>query len=104
MYNTRYWFLKKLYPNHLLLFKCTKNKLGYRSFGNDKIILDGIRNYNTDIKFVLRLFDFYNINYIMIDNLSIFFQKDFETNMYSTYLYRFMCLNILDRIRASMFR
>lgn len=104
MYNTRYWFLKKMYPNHLLLFKCTKNKLGYRAFGIDKIVLDGIRNYSTDIKYVIKLLDDYNINYIIIDNLSILFLKSFEINKYSTYLYKFISLNILDRIRASMFR
>ena len=43
MYNTRYWFIKKVYPNYLLLFKTSKNKLGYRCYGNDKRLLDYFR-------------------------------------------------------------
>lgn len=62
MYNTRYWFLKKIYPNHLLLFKTNKNKLGYRSYGYDKYILDGIRNHTTNIKVIINRLNKLNIN------------------------------------------
>lgn len=104
MYNTRYWFLKKLYPNYLVLFKTNKNKLGYRCYGNDKYILDGIRNYTTNIKAIERKLNELNINYIFIDNLRIIKIYTNETNMYTEYLYKFIVLNILGRIRVCVFR
>jgi hypothetical protein len=62
MYNTRYWFIKKIYPNYLLLFKTKKNKLGYRCYGNDKRILDYIRNYTISIKKVIERLEANNIS------------------------------------------
>ena len=104
MYNTRYYFLKKIYPNHLLLFKTNKNKLGYKSFGYDKYILDGIRNYTIDMRTIIQRLHKLNINYIIIDNLELIKIYNFENNMYVNYLYKFMCLNVIDRIRVCVFR
>lgn len=104
MYNTRYWFLKKIYPNYLLLFKTTKNKLGYKCFGIDRYILDGIRNYTTDINVIINTLTSYKINYLIIDNLDITLIYNSITNMYTSYLYKFIVLNMLDRIRAGVFR
>lgn len=104
MYNTRYWFLKKIYPNYLLLFKTSKNKLGYKCFGIDKYILDGIRNYTTDISVIINTLTSYKINYLIIDNLDITLIYNSKTNMYTSYLYKFIVLNMLDRIRAGVFR
>ena len=104
MYNTRYWFLKKIYPNHLLLFSITKNKLGYRCFGVDKYIFDNIREYSTDITVILNKLNEVKINYVLVDNLTIKMVKNYETNMYNNYLYKFISLSLLDRIRAGVFR
>lgn len=104
MYNTRYYFLKKIYPNYLLLFKTNKNKLGYRTFGYDKYILDGIRKYTTSINVIINRLNKYNINYIMIDNLEITKIKSNKNNKYVDYLYRFMVLNIMSRIRSCVLR
>lgn len=104
MYNTRYWFMKKIYPDYLLLFKTSKNKLGYRCFGVDKIILDTTRNYSTKISFIESKLDKLNINYMLIDNLIVTKIQRYETNMYNYYMYKFISLNILDRIRVCVFR
>ncbi len=68
MYNTRYYFIKKVYPNYLLLFKTSKNKLGYGCYGNDKRLLDCFRNYCTNINIIIKRLE--------------------NNNMYITYLYR----------------
>lgn len=104
MYNTRYWFLKKIYPDYLLLFKTNKNKLGYKCFGIDKYILDGIRHYSINIIIIQTRLEDLNINYMLIDNLSITKVKKFKTNLYNNYMYKFVVLNILDRIRICVFR
>lgn len=104
MYNTRYWFLKKIYPNYLLLFKTNKNKLGYKCFAVDKYIIDGIRNYTTSFAIIQSRLEKLNINYILIDNLSITKIYNVKNNMYNNYLYKFICSNILDRIRVCVFR
>ena len=102
MYNTR--FLKKIYPNYLLLFKTNKNKLGYRCFGIDKYILNGIRNYSTNFIVIKSRLEKLNISYILIDNLSILKIRNEKNNMYNNYIYKFVSLNILDRIRVCVFR
>ena len=105
MYNTRYWFLKKLYPHTVLLFKTSKNKLGYRCYGIDRYILDGIRNYTTDIKVILKRLNYLKINYLLIVDLRIIMSYDFlDDNQYTKYLYRFIVNDILDRIRVCVFR
>lgn len=102
MYNNRYWFLKKIYPNYVLLFKTSKNKFGYKCFGIDKIILNYIKKYNDDITVVLKKFQKLSINYIIVDNLNI--DKTYENNVnrYTEYVYKFIVIDILDRIRAGV--
>lgn len=105
MYNTRYWFIKKVYPNYLLLFKTSKNKLGYRSYGNDKRLLDYFRNYCTNINIIIKRLEKNNINYILIDNdTRIIKLYKSNNNMYITYLYRSILKDIVLRIRADAFR
>ena len=101
MYNTRYWFIKKVYPNYLLLFKTSKNKLGYRSYDNDKRLLDYFRNYCTNIHIVTKRLEKSNVNYILIDNdTSIIKIYKSNNNMYITYLYRSILKNGKAKGRA----
>lgn len=104
MYNTRYWFLKKLYPDYVLLFRTNKNKLGYRCFGIDKYILDSIRKYSINFTLIQSRLEQLSINYMFIDNLSITKTRKFKTNMYTDYMYKCLVLSILDRIRVCVFR
>ena len=96
--------MKKIYPDYLLLFKTSKNKLGYKCFGIDKYILNSIRHYSININIIQSRLRKLNINYMLIDNLSI--QKIYKskTNKYNDYMYRFVVLDILDRIRVCVFR
>ena len=102
MYNNRYYFLKKIYPNYLLLFKSDKNKLGYKCFGNDKYILKYIRSFNSSIDSVTKSLEKWGINYILIDNLQLTKIYKNKENRYCEYMYKFMALDILDRIRAGV--
>ncbi len=93
-----------MYPNFLVLFKSSKNKLGYKVYGYDKYILDGIRKYTTNINVIIDRLNKLNINYIIIDNLDIIKFVNYKNNNYVNYLYKFMCLNILSRIRVCVLR
>ena len=63
-----------------MVFKTTKNKLGYKCFGIDRYILDGIRNYTTDINVIINTLTSYKINYLIIDNLDI---KEIFRNLFN---------------------
>lgn len=102
MYNTRFYIMKKIYPNHLLLFKTNKNKLGLRCYGYDRYILDQIRKYTSNQHLVLNRLEKANISYHIIDNLEIIKSYQAEKNQYTTYLYRFICIDIINRIRVSV--
>lgn len=104
MYNTRYWFMKKLYPEYLLLFKTNKNKLGYRCYGIDKYIINYFRNYEISINIILKKLEKNDINYIMIDNLDMIKIYKTNNNRYYKYLYESITLYIFDRIRAGVYR
>lgn len=104
MYNTRYWFMKKIYPDYLLLFKTSKNKLGYKCFGLDKRILNNINYYPKKIDIIEERLNKLNINYMLIDNLQIIKIQKHETNMYNYCIYKFISLDILVRIRVCVFR
>lgn len=96
--------MKKIYPDYLLLFKTNKNKIGYRSFGIDNILFLFIRDYSTQINVVEDKLIKMHINYLLIDNLQILKVKKFKNNMYNYYMYKFVSLDILDRIRVCVFR
>lgn len=104
MYNTRYWFLKKIYSNYLILLKTNKCKLGYKCFGVDKYILDNIRNYTNDINVIESKLTELNINYIKVEELQITEIYNFKENKYNYYMYKYLVLNILDRIRSCVLR
>lgn len=104
MYNTRYWFLKRIYPNHLLLLKTNKCRLGYKCFGVDKYILDNIINYTSDINVIESKLIELNINYMKVEELQITEIYNFEENKYNDYMYKYLVLNILDRIRSCVLR
>ena len=105
MYNTRYWFIKKVYPNYLLLFKTNKNKLGYRSYGNDKRLLWFVRGYTVSINKVTDNLEKNNINYLLIDNdTRIIKLYKTNNNRYITFLYRAIVKDIVSRIRVDAFR
>ena len=46
MYNTRYWFIKKVYPNYLLLFKTNNNR--YITFLYRAIVKDIVSRIRVD--------------------------------------------------------
>lgn len=94
IYN-RYSFLKKMNKNSLILIK-GKNK--YITFDRDLEILKYI-NFRFEYQYCsLSYLDKYNINYIVLDNLSVIIDKTFELNNYRRYLKLMYLSKILKKI------
>lgn len=81
MVKTRLYFLKRLYPDYLILFK---DKKYYKVFGNDLLIIKDILNkdvvYKRDIKKLS------NVNFLIIENLKILYKKEQKVNDYNLIL------------------
>lgn len=75
----RYQFTKDTFPGYIV-FLVVKRK--YITYDNDLEILKYIK-----YKDKLSLLDKYKINYLVLDNLDIIIQKEFEDNNYYKYLY-----------------
>ena len=82
----RYQFVKKVYPNYLVIIASNKNKRGYTSCGIDKSILENIEKKKSKLS-ILKKLEKMNINYIVLDGLTI--SKIFEspTNRYDKLYY-----------------
>lgn len=90
----RYVFLKKLHKRDLIIIK-RKNK--YFSFSYDAKILKLIKFKNS-----FKIFDKYQINYKVIDNLEIIKNKNFDNNYYKKYLYIVKIRQILDKLLSNI--
>ena len=75
----RYQFTKDTFPGYIV-FLVVKRK--YVTYDNDLEILKYIK-----YKDKLSLLDKYKINYLVLDNLDVIIQKEFEDNNYYKYLY-----------------
>ena len=65
----RYQFVKKVYPNYLVIIASSKNKRGYTSCGIDKSILKNIEKKQRKQN-LLKKIEKMNINYIVLDRLN----------------------------------
>ncbi len=75
MLKTRYYFFRKLYPNTFLIFQGKKN---YFIFEKDAEIGKFI---GISKRISIKL-EYYHINYIILDNLTIIAYKQYEDNRY----------------------
>ena len=82
----RYLFLKKIYPDYLIIFE-HKNK--YISYGIDNELLQHIKIINLN-KFC--------INFIVLKNLSVNKIKKFKTNLYSDYYLKYSLIKLINLI------
>ena len=48
----RYQFVKKVYPNYLVIIVSNKNKRGYTSYGIDKSILENLEKKEKQTKYI----------------------------------------------------
>ena len=74
MLKTRYYFLRKLYPNTLLIFQRKKFFIFEMDADIGKFIGMGKR--------ITKKLEYYHINYIILDNLTIITYKQYQDNRY----------------------
>lgn len=74
MLRNRYRFIKKLYPNYIIIFMMKKK---YYLVEEQMRFIKLFKKKN-----IIETLEFYNINYIIIDNLTIIKRKEFNDNKY----------------------
>ena len=75
MLKTRYYFLRKLYPDTLLIFQ-GKKKCFVFEMDAELVKFIGMS------KRITKKLEYYHINYIILDNLTIIISKQYEDNWY----------------------
>lgn len=81
----RYEIIKKLYPNHLILFK-KKEKL--TSIGIDKLI---IKEFGLD--------NLKKVNKLILNNLDIELLEEYENNLYDLYYKKYKILEMIGSVK-----
>lgn len=95
MYN-RYKFLKLIYRGSLIiLVKSKGNSYSYVTFGKDRFLF---RYLNKEKKKLFKKLNKYHINYVLVDNLDIVSERQFEDNNY----YKFLKIAYLNMVLISM--
>lgn len=89
-YKTRYIFIKRTYPNTIVIFEKNNKFNGYRE---DKEFLEYLKFKKLDDLNKLK------INYIVISNMNILEHKTFDDNMYNNYYAKFSLFKLVNFIR-----
>lgn len=88
----KYYVMKALKPDYLILCTYKKNKLGLTSYGVDGLLLKYIcencfDELNTDRRKLYEKLKELNINFLIIDGIREEFVHKYEVNNYGSYLY-----------------
>lgn len=86
MIKNKYKFLKKLYPNDIIIFL---KKNTYYVYYEDVCLLKKVKRYR-----IINYLNMKHINYIIIDNLDIVEHKIFDDNKYRR-LYRLTIIRLI---------
>ena len=90
-YKNRYVFVKRTYPNTMVIFENNKNK--YVGYDKDREFLEYIKFKKLNDLNKLK------INYIVIRNMVILESKKFDPNMYEIYYTKFNLFKLVNYIR-----
>lgn len=90
-YKNRYLFIRRTYPNTMVIFK-NKDNL-YVGYSDQKEFLEYLKFKK------LNNLNKLNINYIVISNMSILEHKAFDDNKYELYYARFNLFKLVNYIR-----
>lgn len=90
MLKTRYQFIKRLYPNYVLVFIEKKQK--YHLVEEQMRFLKIFKKKN-----MINTLEYYHINYLVIDNLSIVKKKEFSDNRYLELLKKAIIIELMNR-------
>lgn len=89
-YKNRYVFIKRTYPNTMIIFKNNNKYIGYME---QKELLEYLK-----FKKLANLSKL-KINYIVISNMQILEHKTFDDNKYELYYTRFNLFKLVNYIR-----
>lgn len=89
-YKNRYVFIKRTYPNTIVIFEKNNKYIGYRE---DKEFLEFLKFKKLNDLNKLK------INYIVIRNMIILEHKTFDKNMYKIYYMRFNLFKSVNFVR-----
>ena len=92
-YKNRYVFIKRTYPNTIVLFEEKGNLKGYKW---EKEFLNFLH-----FKKITNL-DKLKINYIIVQNMDIIKYRTFPHNMYNIYYKRFKLVNLIESIKERL--
>lgn len=90
-YKNRYVFIKRTYPNTIVVFKNKNNN--YVGYGIQRDFLEYLKFKKLNNLNKLR------INYIVIRNMSILKHVQFDDNMYELYYARYNLFKLVNFIR-----
>lgn len=90
-YKNRYVFIKRTYPNTIVIFKNNNNK--YIGYSNQKEFLEYLKFRQLNNLSKLK------INYIVISNMQILEHVTFDNNKYELYYARFNLFKLVNYIR-----
>lgn len=89
-YKNRYLFIKRTYPNTIVIFKSKDNK--FIAYSDQKQFLKYLKFRELNMLNKLR------INYIVVSNMLILEYKTFEDNKYELYYARYNLFKLIDYI------
>ena len=90
-YKNRYVFIKRTYPNTIVIFKNNNNK--YIGYSEQKEFLEYLKFKQLNNLSKLK------INYIVISNMQILEHVTFDDNKYKLYYARFNLFKLVNYIR-----
>lgn len=83
----KYFIMKSLKPDYLVLVSDKKNKMGLTSYGVDKILFEYLKgNDNLRVNLYNKL-NKLEINYLILDGIEETYVHSFENNHYGDILY-----------------
>lgn len=88
MLRNRYRFIKRLYPNYIVIFMIKKK---YYLVEEQMRFLKFFKKKN-----IIKTLEFYNINYIIMDNLTIIKRKEYTNNKYLELLKKGIIIQMID--------
>ena len=86
-YKNRYVFIKRTYPNTIILFEKDKKYIGYKK---DKEFLKYIKFRK------IKDLEYLKINYIIVRNMEILKHQEYPNNMYKLYYLRYKLTNLIN--------
>ena len=99
-YNARYDIAKLMFDDYFVLLVTSKNKLGLKTYKNDKVLLEYIKEFTHNSR--IKLYNYLkenNINYVVLDNFNDIIITNYDKNNYKLYLKKSIVKTIVISIK-----